>query len=72
MANRFYRGVTADLVLLVIDTGRLAAPLRYDDVPSVGMRFPHIYGPLNPDAVLRAVPLAPGPDGGFAFEPPPG
>jgi uncharacterized protein (DUF952 family) len=29
--------------------------------------FPHIYGPLNTDAVVTVRPLAPGPDGQFSF-----
>lgn len=70
VANSFYQGVGGDLLLLVIDTERLAAPLRYDDVPGWDEPFPHVYGPLNPDAVLRAVPLRAGPDGTYAIEPP--
>ena len=29
--------------------------------------FPHIYGPLNADAVIETRPLQPGPDGEFSF-----
>ncbi|HTU75793.1 MAG TPA: DUF952 domain-containing protein [Trebonia sp.] len=70
VANNFYRDVGDDLLLLVIDTARLASPLRYEDVPGWDEPFPHIYGPLNPDAVLQAVPLRAGPDGRYAIEPP--
>ncbi len=66
-ANAYYRDVPGDLVLLVIDPGRLDAELRYEDVPGADLPFPHIYGPLNTGAVLAAVPLAPGPDGTFGF-----
>ena len=66
-ANRFYREVPGDLVLLVIDPGRLRAELRYEDVPGAELPFPHIYGPLNADAVVDARPFAAGPDGAFAF-----
>jgi uncharacterized protein (DUF952 family) len=69
VANSFYAGVT-DLVLLVIDTGKLGSLLRYDPVPGWDEPFPHIYGPLSPDAVVDAVPLEPGPDGVFTFTPP--
>jgi glutathione S-transferase len=72
VANQFYRDVPGDLVLLVIDTGRLTAPLRHEVVPGWDEPFPHIYGPLNPDAVIRAEPLRAGPDGTFAVSPPPG
>jgi uncharacterized protein (DUF952 family) len=72
VANSFYQGVADELMLLVIDTARLASPLRYEDVPGWDEPFPHIYGPLNPDAVLEAMPLQPGPDGTYAIEPPVG
>ena len=67
-ANNFYVG-EADLVLLVIDPARLSAPLR-PEPPSPGMdAFPHIYGPLDLDAVVEVLPYAPGEDG--RFPPPP-
>lgn len=66
-ANKFYRDVPGDLVLLVIDTGLLRAEVRYEDVPGAELPFPHIYGPLNTDAVVGVRPFAPGQDGAFAF-----
>ena len=68
-ANRFYRDVPGDLVLLVIDVGLLRAEVRYEDVPGADRPFPHIYGPLNVDAVVAARPFAAGPDGLFEFTP---
>ena len=53
----FYGGVTEPLVLLAIDPERLTAPV-VEEVPDGETRaFPHIYGPLNADAVVRAIPL---------------
>jgi glutathione S-transferase len=46
-----------DLVLLVLDTSRIEAEIRREPVPGWADPFPHIYGPLNVDAVIRAVPL---------------
>jgi uncharacterized protein (DUF952 family) len=71
VANAFYQGLP-DLLVLVIDPRRLTAPLRYDEVPGTAEPFPHIYGPLNTGAVIRALPFPPGPDGTFSFEPPAG
>jgi len=68
-ANRFYRDVRGDLVLLVIDPGLLRAEVRYEDVPGAELPFPHIYGPLNLEAVVAARPFAAGPDGRFEFTP---
>jgi len=63
-ANEFYRGQD-DLVLLVIDPARLAAELVYEDSYHIGTAFPHIYGPLNLDAVTSVVPFPPLADGTF-------
>jgi glutathione S-transferase len=68
-ANKFYRDVPGDLLLLVIDTDLVAAEVRYEHGPGAELPFPHIYGPLNTGAVLAAVPLTAGPDGTFAFPP---
>jgi uncharacterized protein (DUF952 family) len=67
VANRFYRGVRG-LVLLTIDPERLRSELRYEAVPGSDEPFPHVYGPLNTDAVIRVSPFEPGPDGSFAFD----
>jgi uncharacterized protein (DUF952 family) len=66
-ANKFYRDVPGDLLLLVIDPGLVGPEVRYEQVPGAELPFPHIYGPLNVDAVVEARPFAPGPDGVFAF-----
>lgn len=64
-ANRFYTSAS-DLLVLTIDTGRLTAELRDEDAGN-GQCFPHIYGPLNQDAVIEARPLRRGADGRWAF-----
>lgn len=55
--HRFYAGVGEALLLLTIDTDRLTSPWQCDDVPGEPLSFPHIYGPLNVDAVISAEPL---------------
>ena len=66
VANAFYQGVH-DLVLLVIDTERVASPIRYERVPGQGLPYPHIYRPLDTGAVVETRPFAPGPSGEFTF-----
>jgi phosphopantothenoylcysteine decarboxylase/phosphopantothenate--cysteine ligase len=61
-ANRYYQGKVG-LVLLSIDSAKLTSPLMWD--PSEGQLFPHIYGPLNLDAVLGARDFLPASDGSF-------
>jgi len=61
VAAAYYRDAP-DLVLLVIDTERVGPELRYEQVPGQPDPYPHIYGPLNPDAVLETRPCqAPNP-----------
>ena len=72
-ANRYFRG-RGDLVLLCIDESRLA-DVRYEPPaviggapdPRAGELFPHAYGPLALDAVVRVVPFPCNPDGSFAL-----
>ena len=52
-----YADVDHDLLLLVIDTDRLTAPWQLDDVPGAAKPFPHVYGPLNADAVVGTAPI---------------
>jgi uncharacterized protein (DUF952 family) len=54
-ANRFYAAAT-DLLVLTIDTTRLTSPLR-EEAAGNGELFPHVYGPIDRDAVTAAVPL---------------
>lgn len=50
--HRYYTGHT-NLFLLHIDESLLSSPLKYELAPSVNEEFPHIYGPLNIDAVVK-------------------
>ena len=54
---RYYADVDELVLLLTIDTGLLTAPWQYDDV--AGESYPHIYGPLNVEAVIAAEPFRP-------------
>jgi uncharacterized protein (DUF952 family) len=49
---RYFRGKT-NLIKLTIDSDRLTSPIKYELAPSIHEEFPHIYGPLNPDAVIK-------------------
>ena len=66
VATMFYQDVP-DLVVLVIDADRVKPGIRYERVPGFDQPFPHIYGPLNTDAVVATVRLEPGPDGDYSF-----
>jgi uncharacterized protein (DUF952 family) len=73
VANSFYRGQQG-LVLLVIDLSKLESELKWEPSaepePShahAGDLFPHLYGPLNLDAVVKVIAFAPNADGAFSL-----
>lgn len=72
VANAFFAG-RSDLVLLVIDPVRLKSPVRWEPAHSNARLpgftqnsvFPHVYGLINVDAVLRTIDLVPSATGSF-------
>lgn len=60
-ANRFFKD-KQDLVILSIDSSLVTAEIRYEGAESNNL-FPHIYGELNIDAVIRSIDLESTPDG---------
>lgn len=71
VANSFYRGQHG-LVLLVIDPSRLDSELKWEPPAEpeptharAGDLFPHIYGSLNLDAIVKVIPFEPDTKGTF-------
>ena len=71
--NAFFRGRN-DLLLLIVNPARLKAEIRWELPDSKSGRlpgippdavFPHVYGPINLDAVVRTVDLEPTSTGSF-------
>ncbi len=60
VANQFYLG-GSDMILLWLDPEKLAAEVRWENVE--GILFPHVYGPINLDAVSSISDLKPDTDG---------
>jgi uncharacterized protein (DUF952 family) len=54
--ERYYKDQTG-LLLLHIDESKLIPTLTYELAPSVNQEFPHIYGRLNLDAVVKVAEL---------------
>ena len=65
-ANRLFRGQSG-LVLLEIDTDQVGAEVKYENCEGGQENFPHIYGPLNPESVVRVMAFEPGEDGTFVM-----
>ena len=76
VADTFYRGEDG-LVLVEVDTARVRADLRLElpaglpppEGAPPGERFPHLYGPLNLDAVIAVHDFPPEEDGTFKLPP---
>jgi uncharacterized protein (DUF952 family) len=75
VAEKFYGGQSG-LVVLVIDPGRLVPGLKWEapadgGPPGVegGDLFPHVYGPINLEAVVEVLDLAADGEGHFSLPP---
>ncbi len=73
VASKFYKGETG-LVLFEIDPKRLTSEVKWEPpaggpppgVPE-GEVFPHIYGPINLDAIVQVLDFEPGENGEFSL-----
>jgi len=73
VANTFLRSVPGAFVVLEVDPTRLTAELRWEPpnppaAPGTAMQgklFPHLYGPLNREAVVAVRPALRAADGTF-------
>ena len=65
IADLFYTD-RDDVILLTIDPALLSAPVRVEQVGDAA--FPHVYGPIDRAAVVRAEPVSRGTDGRLAAE----
>lgn len=75
VANKFYSG-QKDLILLCIDSDKVHSEVRFEPPinpqtrqpePDVDEYFPHIYGELNTDAVVKTIDFPPGESGSFSL-----
>lgn len=53
VANHFYSDEAGDYMILYIDEERLESELKWEEAD--GHQFPHIYGPLNCNAVTNVI-----------------
>jgi uncharacterized protein (DUF952 family) len=60
VANMFMKAIPGEVLVLVIDPERVTSEVRLEapappappDSPLAAVMFPHIYGPLNRDAIV--------------------
>ena len=62
VANRFYRNDPRPFVLLDVELGRAAARAVYEDPER---RYPHLYGPIEREAIIRVRRIERSSDGSF-------
>ena len=73
VANRFYQGSAGQYLVLDIDPELVTAEVRLEapvppalpGSPLAGVLFPHIYGPLNREAIVAVRAAQRAPDGRF-------
>lgn len=63
VANRFYRQIPGEFVILCVETDRLQAEVRWEMAD--GQLFPHIYGRIVQEAIVDVVTFPRNLDGQF-------
>ncbi|MBL8045959.1 MAG: DUF952 domain-containing protein [Anaerolineales bacterium] len=61
VANKFYRATSGEVLVLVLDTEKITSPVKFETAahpaategPFPDVLFPHIYGPLNREAIVE-------------------
>jgi release factor glutamine methyltransferase len=62
VANRYFKTVP-DVIMLTIDPEKLTSEIRWEKADAA--YFPHVYGPINLEAVDKVLELAPDDDGTY-------
>jgi uncharacterized protein (DUF952 family) len=58
----YYKDEPGDWVVLYLDAQRITSPVRYDDPAKL---YPHVYGPINRDAIIAVKEIDRAADGKF-------
>ena len=66
-ANRAFSD-KEQILLLIIDVTALSTEIKYDLDEKTGEKYPHIYGPLNTDAIIDKFNIFAEQDGKFDIE----
>jgi uncharacterized protein (DUF952 family) len=64
-----FRSEKEELVLLCIDTEKLVSEVKWEDGDNSGMEYPHVYGVINVDAVVKVLPCNKDENGDFIKTP---
>ncbi|MEA1885543.1 MAG: DUF952 domain-containing protein [Thermotogota bacterium] len=64
VANTLYKD-EEDILLLYIDEKKLVSKIVYEDLYQLGEKYPHVYGPINLDVVVKTEPFLKDENGAF-------
>jgi uncharacterized protein (DUF952 family) len=64
-----YRKEPGEWLVLYIDKDKVTAPIKVEDPAGI---YPHIYGPLNREAIVAVAEIGRSPEGVFLLPPEPG
>lgn len=64
-----FEGVEDEMVLLCIDEKKLISEVKYEDGDHCGRSYPHVYGLINNDAVIKVLPFLKNEDGSYIKNP---
>jgi uncharacterized protein (DUF952 family) len=64
VANRYYRNDQRQWLVLVLDEQAITSEIKYEPGRD-GLLYPHVYGPLNREAVIEVLQMRRDPDGVF-------
>lgn len=53
----FFKDTNEELVLICIDENKLTSEVRYEEDDKSVKAYPHVYGLINNDAVIRVIPF---------------
>lgn len=64
-----FKEVSEELVLLLLDEGKIEPEIRWEDPENLGRAYPHLYGPLNLSSVMAVLPYLKDVEGNFVKNP---
>ena len=61
--------IKEELVIVCIDEDKLTSEVRYEDGDNCGRAYPHVYGLINNDAVIKVLPFVRDENGRYVKNP---
>ncbi|MGM9658250.1 MAG: DUF952 domain-containing protein [Eubacteriales bacterium] len=64
-----FSDVKDELVLVCIDENKLNPEVKYEDADNCGRAYPHVYGLINSDAIIKVLPFLKNKNGTYIKNP---